>query len=245
MKQQVVQPFLTIFVFLCCCSGASFADGFNVKSYGHFKKMVHMKKTEGVVDIKKAIPPFNGYGIGAIQKGLGEITVINSEVWLDYGKDGLGHSVNTIPSGEKAVLLVTSQVEKWQEIGVQGQFSKERLFTFILEQAKHHGLDVNAPFPFILEGGFDTLLLHVINGQSTKFSGHGKKGHLFKQVKEERNKQKAIVIGFYSASTQGVYTHPGESWHLHAVIKDENIGAHVDDISVLNGSILKLPAVRN
>ncbi len=241
----VIQSILTIIVFLYCYSDTSFANNFNVTSYGHFKKMVHMKKTEGVVDIQKAIPPVNGYAIGAIQKGLGEITVIDNEVWLDYGKDGIGHSVNSIPADEKAVLLATSQVEKWQEIRVQNQLSKERLFTFILEQAKQHGLDVNAPFPFILEGSFDNLLLHVINGLNPKSGGHGKKSHLFKQIKEERNKQKSIVIGFYSASTQGVYTHPGESWHLHAVIQEENIGAHVDDISILNGSILKLPAVQN
>ena len=241
--KMVFWPILVILVFLYCYSGTSFANDFNVKSYGYFKKMVHRKKTEGVVDLQTAIPPVNGYAVGAIQKGLGEITVINSEVWLDYGNDGIGHSVNSAPADEQAVLLVTSQIEKWQEILLQDQLSKERLFKFILEQAEQHGLDTNAPFPFVLEGSFDNLSLHVINGQNPKFGGHGKVGHLFKQIKEERNKQKAIVIGFYSASTQGVYTHPGESWHLHAVIQDENIGAHVDDISILNGSILKLPAV--
>jgi len=25
------------------------------------------------------------------------------------------------------------------------------------------------------------------------------------------------VIGFYSASSQDAYTHPGESWHLHTI----------------------------
>ena len=241
----VIQSILIILVFLYCYSGTSFATNLNVKSYGHFKKMVHMKKIEGVVNIQEAIPPANGYAVGAIQQGLGEITVIDGEIWLDYGKDGIGKSVNSSPADEKAVLLVTSQVAKWQEIGVPDQLSKERLYKFILEQAEQHGLDVNSPFPFILEGSFDNLLLHVINGQNPKFGGHGKIDHLFKQIKEERNKQKAIVIGFYSATTQGVYTHPGESWHLHAVILDENIGAHVDDISILNGSILKLPAVRH
>ncbi|HID02004.1 MAG TPA: hypothetical protein EYP18_02150 [Desulfobacterales bacterium] len=97
-----------------------------------------MKKTEGIVNIQKAIPPVNGYAIGAIQKGLGEITVLNSEVWLDYGKDGIGHSVHSIPANEKAVLLVTSQVEKWQKIGVHDKLSREQLFTFILEKAKQH-----------------------------------------------------------------------------------------------------------
>lgn len=164
---------------------------------------------------------------------------------MDYGKDGFGKSVKSVPAEEQAVLLVTSQVSKWQEIPVQTTFTKEELYTFIHEQAKQHGLDADTPFPFLLEGKFDNLSLHVINGRNPEFAGHGKKGTFYKEIREERNNQKATVIGFYSADTQGVYTHPGESWHLHAVIKDENIGAHVDDISILNGSTLKLPAMGN
>lgn len=241
----VIRSVLILLIFLYCHNNTALASNYNVESYGHFKKMVHMKKTEGVVNLQKAIHSVNGYAVGAIQQGLGEITVIDSEVWLDYGKDGIGNSVNSIPADEEAVLLVTSQVAKWQEIRIQSSLSKEQLYKFILEQAEQHGLDVNAPFPFLLEGSFDNLLLHVINGLNPKFGGHGEKGHLFKPIKEERNNQKAIAIGFYSANTQGVYTHPGESWHLHVVIKGENIGAHVDGISILKGSILKFPTVRN
>jgi acetolactate decarboxylase len=200
-----------------------------------------MKKIDGVVNLQMAIPSVNGYAVGAIQQGLGEITVIDSEIWLDYGKDGIGNSINNIPADEKAVLLVTSQVSEWQEVKIQNTLSKEELYKYILEKAKQHGLDVNAPFPFLLEGSFESLLLHVINGQNPKFSDHGKKGHIFKQLIEKRNNEKAIVIGFYSASTQGVYTHPNESWHLHVVIKHENIGAHVDDISIKKNTILRLP----
>jgi len=216
-----------------------------VQSYGHFKKMMHMKKTKGVVNLQKAIPSVNGYAVGAIQQGLGEITVIDSKVWLDYGKDGLGNASNNIPADEQAVLLATSQVENWQTIKVNNTFSKKKLFEFIFKKAKQHGLDVNAPFPFLLEGNFDKLTLHVINGQNPEFQGHGGKVTLFRQIKEERNNQMATVVGFYSAGNQGVYTHPGESWHLHAVIRDENIGAHVDDISAKKNVILKLPLINN
>ena len=212
----------------------------NVQSYGHFKKMMHLKKTEGVVNLQKAIPSVNGYAIGAIQQGLGEITVIDSKIWLDYGQDGFGNSLNNIPPDEQAVILVTSQVDNWQTTKIHNALSKEQLFKVILEKAKQLGL--NAPFPFLLEGNLD-LKLHVINGQNPKFVGHGGFIPLFKQIKEERKNQMAMVIGFYSASNQGVYTHPGESWHLHAVIVSENIGAHVDDISTKKNVILKLPLI--
>lgn len=240
MKVHIRRIVLLLLV-LCWTGTPVLAGDFNVKSHGHFKKMVHMKKSEGVVNLQKAIPSADAYGVGAIQQGTGEITVINGEVWLDYGKDGFGKSVKSVPAEEQAVLLVTSQVAGWQEIPVQATFTRKELYNFIQAQAGQHGLDVDAPFPFLLEGKFDNLSLHVINGRNPKFGGHGEKGHFFKQVAEVRNNQQALVVGFYSAATQGVYTHPGESWHLHAVIKDENIGAHVDDITLLKGSTLKLP----
>jgi len=81
------------------------AEEIEVKSYGHYKKMIHMKNTDGVVGLKKAISGKNSYAVGAIQQGVGEITVLNGKIYLDYGKDGIGNSIHTIPPHEKAVLL--------------------------------------------------------------------------------------------------------------------------------------------
>ncbi len=166
-------------------------------------------------------------------------------MWLDYGNDGIGNSKNTIPADEQAVLLATSQVKKWQAVKIHVALSKEELFKAILEKAKGHGFNADMPFPFLLEGNFNKLKIHVINGLNPKFGGHGGKEKLFHQAREERNNQKATIVGFYSAETQGVYTHPGESWHLHAVIKEENIGAHVDGISTNANITLKLPLGNN
>ena len=58
----------------------------------------------------------------------------------------------------------------------------------------------------------------------------------FIKAQEDRNDQQATVVGVYSAKTPG----PGESWHLHGLIQDENISAHVDDIST-NTVVLSLP----
>jgi len=221
------------------------ANNTDIQSYGHYKKMMHMKKTDGVVNLQKSIPSANAYAVGATHQGLGEITVIDSKVWLDYGKDGLGNSTNIIPADEQAVLLAVSQVKDWDLISIRNGLSKKQLFKVILEKAKQYGLDKDAPFPFLLEGSFNKLKIHVINGQDPKSKGHGDKTSFLKKIQEERNNQQATVVGFYSASTQGIYTHPGESWHLHAVIRDENIGAHVDDLTTSKNVILKLPHMRN
>ena len=65
-------------------SGIAAAEAVEVKSYGHYKKMIHMKNTDGVVGLKMAIPKHNSYAVGAIQDGAGEITVLNGKIYLDY-----------------------------------------------------------------------------------------------------------------------------------------------------------------
>jgi len=228
---------LTLFI----ASNIVVAEEIKVKSYGHFKKMIHMRNTDGVINLKMAVTDENSYAVGAIQNGVGEITVLNGKTYLDYGDDGIGHSIHTIPANEKAVLLATSNVEKWQSVKIEKSLSKEKLFKMILSKAKKVGLDINKPFPFLLEGKFNNLHIHVINGKNPKFEGHGGKEKMFKMTKEMREHQAAIIVGFYSAASQGIYTHPGESWHLHAIIDD--IGAHVDEIYSSDKVILKLPHI--
>ena len=226
-------------------SSSANAETINIESYGHYKKMIHMKNTDGVIGLKKAIAPKNSYAVGAIQKGAGEITVLNGKVYLDYGKDGIGNALNTIPEHEKAVLLATTTVEKWQSINFSSSMQKEDLFKSILSKAKELGLNIEKPFPFLLEGGFKELKIHVINGQNPKFEGHGGKEKMFKMATDIKTHQMATIVGFYSASNQGVYTHPNESWHLHTIIEDQNISAHVDDIQTGKSITLKLPVVEN
>ncbi len=225
------------------------AEPFNLRYYGSFQKMmhmVHMKKVVGVVDLKTALSGPHTYAVGAIKGGNGEITVIDSEVWLAYGRKALNRVVRAIPGGEEASLVVTAQVREWQEIAVPKKMSESELHQFIVEQAEKSGLNTKRPFPFLVEGEFQDLKWHVINGLNPEFTGHFR-GHggqpPFVQLKEYRKQTSGIVIGFYSANVQGVFTHPGESWHLHILIRDKERTGHVDKVVVGNGAVLKLPEI--
>ncbi len=96
----MIKPlFLKTFLFTALSIGAvnsiAFAESINLKSYGKYKRMIHMNNTEGVIGLKKAIPAKNSYAVGAIQNGSDEITVLNGKVYLDYGKDGMGNVCST------------------------------------------------------------------------------------------------------------------------------------------------------
>ena len=97
----------------------------------------------------------------------------------------------------------------------------------------------------MLEGKFPQLDIHVINGINPQFTGHGGQHFLYHRTSELRYNQTAKVLGFYSADIQGVYTHMGDSWHLHALIENQTLNdfaaVHVDDIIIGNKVTLLLP----
>ena len=214
---------------------------FAITNYGNFRQMMHTGKTEGVIGLQEALDLPHVYAVGAIAQGAGEITVIDSRIWLDYGAEGLGHAKNRIPAGEEAVLLVRAQVEKWLAVKVPEDMFLQELHVFILTQAEAHGLAPEEPFPFLLEGSFYNVDWHLVNGKRTPAAGQQ---HFppFNKLTEHRDQAEGTIIGFYSAANQGVYTHPGESWHLHIVFAKEEKAGHLDTLAVKQGTILRLPA---
>jgi hypothetical protein len=240
----------TLFVLLIvfCLTVSAYAEEkglpFNLKHYGNFKEMAYMKKVEGTVDLKTALAGKHIYGVGAIKNAEGEITVHDGKVWLSYGKDGLDKVTHEIPLGEQAALLVTAEAEKWKEIAIPRDMDDPALYEFILAEAGKSGLDIGKPFPFLIEGMAKNLVWHILNGTEAKdtVKKHGHGEHKFlKSIIEKREQASVVLIGFYSADIQGIFTHPGESWHTHVIIKDENKAGHVEKFGAGKGSILKLP----
>ena len=81
-KKLLITPLLCLLFFYASFLQA--AEPFNLRYYGNFKEVVHKKGVRGVVDLKTVSAAPHAYAVGAIKGGKGEITVIDSEVWLAY-----------------------------------------------------------------------------------------------------------------------------------------------------------------
>lgn len=237
---------------LVCSAVDSYADGsalpFNLKHYGNYKAMINDNRIEGAVSVRTALAGKHVYALGAIKNAEGEITVYDDTVWLSYGKDGLNKAIHDIPEGEEAMLLVTAEVKTWKEVTIPLDMDESALYQFILKQADIAGLDTKKAFPFVIEGGIKDLTWHVIKGVSDgKTENRGHHGHASSEYGSlEKHAElvadvDAILVGFYSADSQGVFTHPGESWHSHVIFTDNKKAGHVEKFGVRNAAVLKFP----
>ncbi len=223
-------------------SAPSWATNPEVKHYGEFRRMMQTRRTNGAVNLSSVLGNKYTIALGAMAYGKGEIVSINGKTWIDNGDDGIGKARTELSGIEDAVMLVTAEVTQWQVVEIGGPANLEQLTSIILRQAAKLGLDTNQPFPFGITGDFSSLDIHVINGPNPAFSGHGGKHTFFNQVKATRRNQKAQLVGFYSATNRGLYTHQDSSWHIHALIEEDAVAAHVDGLAFATKVTLYLPA---
>ena len=213
-----------------------------VGRYGSLRAMFHEGRTGARVSLKDLLPNENLYALGAIADLAGEITVLNGIAYLDRptGNDSAQTEVTT-ESGEGAALLVTAEVGRWSEFITERPIAFAELEEAIERYAHDAGIDLGIPFPFLLEGDLQALRWHVIDGRRLKGGGDSHTDHLAAAVTFERKRTRATLLGFYSASDHGVFTHMGSKTHVHCVVEDPRSSGHVDHVVIPAGATLRFP----
>jgi alpha-acetolactate decarboxylase len=215
---------------------------FELKYYGNLREIIKKKTPEGIIELGEALAEPHTYGVGVLKNAEGEITVLDGEVLLNYGKDGISRTLNQIPKGEKAMFLVTAQVEKWQKIAIPAAMSEQQLHGFVLEQARKAGLDIREPFPFLITGTFRDMVWNVMDGIELESGADSRRQQLlWKKLVGYKEEASGVLVGFYPASLHAEICHPGEHWHVHVLFTKAKVTGHVSAFSVVGGSQLELP----
>ena len=91
--------------------------------------------------------------------------------------------------------------------------------------ARNKGIDTKKPFPFIIKGEFTNLDWHIISPQ---ISGGSHDEHLANSWKEKAENVNGKILGFYSKSHQGIFTHHTSNIHMHYYDETKILSGHVD-----------------
>jgi acetolactate decarboxylase len=180
----------------------------------------------------------NLYALGAVDNLKGEIQIFNSQPSNSFVLDS---SLNTNDSYNlKAALLVYAEVEAWNSFQIDNIETKNDLEQQIFEFEKNNGINIEKPFPFLLEGTVGSVDWHFINWKDGD-TIHNHKKHKESGLNGTLKDREVKIIGFYSTKQKAVFTHHTTNMHMHFKTDDHTIAGHIDDLFLNEAITLKLP----
>ncbi len=180
--------------------------------------------------------------LGPLGKMQGEITVVDG---IPYAGIVTADGKGSIQSDWKvdAPFLVYANVEEWEEITLQGQFSSiQELEKLIESTLMASGVDLLKPLPFRIIGNFDQMTTHVVTPRSADIPGYVEGRN---QANYEHQAESGELIGFYSKEGQRIYTHHDSFMHVHFLSAAKDYAGHLDKFeSAMDGFKLLVPKGR-
>lgn len=188
----------------------------------------------------------NLVGLGWLSALRGEIAIVPNEIWVAYPKDDGTPRANVLgPSDETAAFLVTASVPAWQTLPLPEDTAFDDLADAVEQLGASAGLDVERPFPFLVEGSLANLEYHVVDGRSFQDGGALSSEVLrVAAAKGKRASVEGLLVGFYGEEGQPEFLEEGSRLHIHVVLRAEQQMGHVDRVDLPRGITFRVPSPR-
>jgi acetolactate decarboxylase len=207
-------------------------------------------KAASVISLESLAKRPGLFAVGPIEGLDGEITIFDSKPYITQVRGSDFVMDNSFKHG--AFFLVWTEQTRWQDIlipeKVKGYVDLQQ---FVKVQAQAAGIDVTKPFPFLLAGTPVEIKWHI-NVDRTE--GKPITKELFMKSKQPfvTKNEPVDIIGFYAEHHAGVFlpssnpafmegTGVQNSIHIHLVSKTSKAAGHIDNITLGEGMVLRLP----
>lgn len=201
-----------------------------VKSISAMKNVMQKGELEAKVRFDTILPQKDYYGLGPIEGLTGEITIIDGIAYVSRVE---GNTLNVdIQNNVGAPFFVYAISNKFDAYPLPKEVNNLEKLDIYLQ--KNH--DSGAAFLFILKGQFEFAQIHVQNLRPGSKVSSPKEAHEG-QVNFELNSKEGELIGFYSNSSQGVYTHHDTNIHTHFITNDKKYMGHCDVLKFHPGQV--------
>lgn len=253
-KKCFTKRFLLIALCIAVMAGSVFAvNSINeglIEYIGAQRDIFKTGKAASVVSLEALSGRKGLYAVGPIDGLDGEITIFDSKPYITKvrGKDfTVDHSYNY-----GAFFLVWTEQTKWHDVPIPNTVKGYvDLQQFVKAQAQIAGIDVTKPFPFLLVGTPAEIEWHI-NVDRTE--GKPITRELFLKSKEPfvTQNEPVDIIGFYAVHHAGVFlpsdkpkfmegTDAQNVIHIHLVSKTSKAAGHIDNITLGDDMVLRLP----
>ncbi|MBT7377023.1 MAG: hypothetical protein HN820_02570, partial [Candidatus Marinimicrobia bacterium] len=158
---KITLALITALLFIACNDST---NDVNISIYGQLFKIMHENQRGGIISLSKVISQPHTYGLGAMEGLDGEVLILDNKILINKAKKGGTPSYQTeVTEDDLALLLVTAQVENWQEMSIDQAESMGSIDAAIKEYADKMGINTDKPFPFIIEGTVEMVDWHIIS----------------------------------------------------------------------------------
>jgi acetolactate decarboxylase len=178
------------------------------------------------------------YAVGPLENARGEVSIYDSAALISEVHDGLV-SVN-IDLSRRAAFLVYTIVENWRRTTIRrGIAGEQQLGDELLRFAVETGIDVDQPFPFLLQCHMAQATFHILCNQSDgEYNPHL---HEKAKVRLPIADKSVEIVGFYSRQHRGMFTPRDFDFHMHVRTLDNQLSGHLESFNSNQGMILYLP----
>ena len=188
--------------------------------------------------------------VGMEPELAGEITACDGECWstrvVDRLPDGTAVletvSLGGPPASGAATMLTVGRVLAWNETVLESSCDLEELLTRAEALARETGLKADWSFPMQVIAPTARVKAHVAAGACPHGDPEGAAASPPWRFDGE-TEGRVRIIGFRIVNGGGVSTHHGRRDHLHVLfeVNGELVSAHLDDVTVPEGTVVRIP----
>lgn len=227
-------------------SPAGVDTGASVRAHGSFEAATRQGKTSSVVALAPLRADKHLVGLGLLTSLRGEVTVFGGQAFLSVpNQDGSSRTDELGAHQDNAAFMVVASVPEWQTVSLQQNTVFDELPSALEDLAQGAGVDVEQPFPFMIEGGVGNLTLSVMDGSA--FAGERQiSDDALKAAsrKATRASCQGTGIGFFAKGDHPEFLGAGSRLHVHFVEQSTKLAGHVERLDLPRGTSFRLPASR-
>jgi hypothetical protein len=179
--------------------------------------------------------------VGALAGLAGEVTADGASWWISTADEQRVH-VQREAANHAATLLTAMRVEAWDELVASEPLDETALGALVRAHLDSVGADAAQPCALRIDGEVLALDLHVVRGDCPHaadaaipaYRWHAPLGTTI------------VLVGFHAPGAEGVLTHHGSDFHLHAITADGGpsaagpIAGHVDGFELAPGARVQI-----
>ena len=214
---------IALLVALAACARDPAPGDRPVRVWGELRKIMHDGDSAARVTVDEIRRDGYNHALGALSGLRGEIAIDDGKLCLSHAEPSLAKEP------EEATLLVAARVTAWHDISIPADIPPDQLDARLEALLVAASVDLSKPVPIRIEGTTTDLHWHVVAPGATHDT-HATAGPHGVEATSS-----APLVGFFSRDHAGVFTHMGETTHLHTC------RGHVDRVGVSAGARLRVP----